>query len=74
MIDCDDTIQNLYQYLDRELTADEASAIEAHLARCPGCFELERFESGVIKLVKRDCGSERAPRRLHDRVRAIARR
>lgn len=68
MTDCRETTKQLYEYLDRELTPEEACEIQAHLSRCPGCFELERFESGIIKLVRRDCGSERAPAGLRERV------
>jgi mycothiol system anti-sigma-R factor len=71
MTDCRETVEQLYQYLDRELTPEEAREVQAHLSRCPSCYELERFESGVIKLVRRDCGSEKAPRRLRERLRSM---
>jgi mycothiol system anti-sigma-R factor len=70
-MDCRDVIDELYLYLDRELTPEETRHIEEHLNACSPCFELVRFESGVSKLIKRDCGSERAPERLKERLAAI---
>ncbi len=73
MTDCQETIRDLYQYLDRELTMEEACEVQAHLSRCPSCYELERFESGVIKLVRRDCSSEKAPAHLRERLLSVPR-
>lgn len=73
MSDCQDVGQHLYQYLDRELTPEEARDIEAHLDRCDPCFQLERFESGIIKLVRRDCGSEKAPDHLRKKLAQVTR-
>ena len=70
-MDCRDAGERLYEYLDRELSVEEACEVSAHLARCPGCWELVRFEGGVIKLVRLECGSESAPQRLRDRVSLI---
>ena len=71
MKNCRDVISELYPYLDRELTAGELIEVEEHLRRCPGCLELVRFEAGVLKLVKRDCGSEKAPDHLREKLLAI---
>lgn len=73
MSDCQEVTHNLYQYLDRELTQEEAREIQVHLNRCDSCFELERFESGVIKLVRRDCGSEKAPDHLRRKLAQVPR-
>ena len=73
MTDCQQVTIELHQYLDRELTRDEACEVEAHLARCPSCYELERFESGVTQLVRRDCGADRAPAHLRDRLLSMPR-
>ncbi len=73
MSDCNEVTERLYEYLDRELTTDEVCEVQAHLSRCPSCFELERFESGVIRLVRRRCGSERAPEHLRERLLTVPR-
>ncbi len=73
MSDCNEVTEQLYEYLDRELTMEEVCEVQAHLSRCPSCFELERFESGVIKLVRRECGSERAPESLRERLLTVPR-
>lgn len=71
MKDCNEVSRELYEYLDRELMPDEVSRIDGHLKRCPSCYDLVQFESGVIKLVRRDCGSEKAPEHLKARIRSI---
>jgi len=70
MRDCQDVARELHEFLDRELTDQEAHLIELHLERCPKCYQLERFETGVIKLVRRDC-EEAAPEHLKARIRSM---
>lgn len=71
MKDCNEVARELHAYLDRELVPGEVAQVGEHLRRCPDCFELVRFESGVLKLIKRDCGAERAPDCLREKLVAI---
>lgn len=73
MKDCQEVAHELYTYLDRELAPGDLVEITQHLSRCSGCFELVRFESGVLRLVKRDCGSEMAPACLREKLVEIPR-
>ena len=72
-MDCQELVERLYPYLDRELTPEEVREVGEHLGECPSCLELVRFESGVIKLVRRECVSDRAPAGLRERVHSILR-
>ena len=71
VMDCREVAEELYLYLDRELAPDEVRQVARHLQRCPGCFELTSFESGVMKLIRRDCGAERAPEELKQRLSSL---
>jgi mycothiol system anti-sigma-R factor len=57
----------LQQYVDRELTDQEACEVQAHLNACPPCLQLFHFESGLRRLVRRAC-SEAAPDSLRARI------
>lgn len=72
-MDCRDVADRVYEYLGCGLSGEEIAELNSHLRGCGSCLELVRFESGVIKLVKRDCGSERAPAELHNRLLRIVR-
>ncbi len=72
-MDCKEITYKLYEYIDRELGPDEVVEVEKHLHHCPECFELVRFESGVIKLVRRDCCKDQAPDALLRKIVSILR-
>ena len=42
-----------------------------HLENCPACTDRFEFESGMKRLVRTCCGSQRAPERLRERLREI---
>ena len=73
MSNCEEVTKELHEYLDRELSLEEAEQVDRHLQRCPSCYQLVMFESGVIKLVRRDCSTVSAPEHLKSRLRAIVR-
>lgn len=71
MTNCNSCIENLYPYLDRELSPEEAREVEDHLRRCPPCEELFRFEAGVLRFVSECCKQDHAPERLKAKIRAM---
>ena len=70
MINCRTTIERLYPFLDRELTADEHQEVQEHLAACPPCARHFQFEAGVLRLVSASCKNVRTPESLLQRVAA----
>lgn len=57
MLDCHMVMQQLWDYLDEELTAERMEAIRAHLAVCQRCFpqyDVERAFLQAIAAVGRD--------------------
>lgn len=71
MLNCDECMERLYPYLDRELNEAELRDVQFHLELCPPCQERFQFEENVLRLVGR-CGRKlEAPESLVDRVRRL---
>lgn len=68
-IDCEDVLKDLYLYLDDESDDALKNRIRQHLDACSPCLQQCGLEQDVRALVSRCCGSERAPARLHERIR-----
>jgi anti-sigma factor (TIGR02949 family) len=74
MIDCDEVMRQLWDFLDGELTPERMRAIEAHLAMCGRCQPQAEFERAFLRAVasvRRESGdtaglSVRVRRALHD--------
>lgn len=70
---CKQTIEHLYQYLDRELSAEERLEVQRHLDQCPPCRDHFRFEENVLSIIGQRCRQTSAPTELRDRVRKMCR-
>jgi anti-sigma factor (TIGR02949 family) len=44
VIDCEEALRRLAEYLDSELSAGSRTEIEEHLERCRSCFSRVEFE------------------------------
>jgi len=68
-VDCNETIERLYHYLDGELTDERRSEIKRHLDDCPPCLGAFDFEA-ELRVVIADRCRDRVPeslrRRIHD--------
>lgn len=67
---CEEVIEQLFEFLDKELDSARAADIERHMARCRDCFTRAEFERRLRAKV-REAGAARAPQRLHDRIKGI---
>jgi anti-sigma factor (TIGR02949 family) len=65
---CEETFRRLDDYLDRQLTADEARLVEEHLHECAACSREFVFEASVIQAVRRKLRRLSAPPALVDRI------
>ncbi len=68
MIDCQSAMQQLWDYLDGELTPDRMAAVREHLAVCKLCFPHYDFERALLAAVARTKDTARAPAELRTRV------
>lgn len=69
-ISCEEVIEQLFAFLDRELDDEVSERIDEHLARCRDCFSRAEFERRLRERV-REAGEAEAPERLHRRLRRM---
>ena len=43
-IDCEKALQQIFQFIDQELTGGEREAMQRHLHTCKSCFSRAEFE------------------------------
>jgi mycothiol system anti-sigma-R factor len=68
MSECEDSLHELYAYLDGELTEDRRAAIHRHLDGCQPCAEPYDFEAELRAVIRRKC-QEQVPESLVAKVR-----
>lgn len=66
--DCEDAIQRLDDYVDRELTPYEMRSIKAHLFLCRHCAHRFRFEASLIREIRDKLQRIDAPGDLMEKV------
>lgn len=71
-ISCEEVIDRLFDYLDRELDAATQAEFERHLQRCHDCFSRAEFERRLQERIAA-AGSQRAPERLRRRITRLLR-
>ncbi len=67
-LDCEEMFRRLEDYVDRELSADEAQLVEKHLADCEACALEYSFETGFVREVKKKLRKIEAPADLRKRI------
>jgi mycothiol system anti-sigma-R factor len=72
-MNCDETLEKLWQYLDKELDGQSSSALQQHLEECRQCFSKAEFEQRLRTMLRRSCSGEQAPRELRERLSQLLR-
>jgi mycothiol system anti-sigma-R factor len=67
---CDEALDSLFAYIDKELPEPELTRIAEHLKSCPPCEAERRINERIKEMVSR-CPQETAPDRLRDRILGI---
>jgi mycothiol system anti-sigma-R factor len=70
---CEEILEHLFAYLDRELDSQTAAEIERHLDGCRGCFSRAEFERKLQARV-RAAGQSGAPESLRARLKYLMER
>jgi mycothiol system anti-sigma-R factor len=65
--DCDEVLNQVFEYLDGELTARDVEKIQQHLDECSPCLREHDLDVALKALVRRSC-TERAPEDLRARI------
>ena len=68
-LSCNDCVDRLGDFVDRELSAEEITAVEQHLEECFGCSREFRFEGAMLESIKVTLRRVQAPPSLMDRIR-----
>ena len=66
--DCREILDQVYSYLDSEVTRDDVARIQHHLAECGPCLRQYDLENALKALVRRSCASEPAPIDLRTKI------
>lgn len=67
-MNCQEALQSLYEFIDRELDTATAEEIQAHLKHCNGClgkFEAERL---FKEMLQAKAGGERVSEEMRARI------
>ena len=65
---CDEVLQEVYLYLDGEMSQHDCDHIRQHLDECGPCLREYGVEQEVKALIARSCGCETAPAELKSRL------
>jgi anti-sigma factor (TIGR02949 family) len=68
MGDCNETLRELEQFLDDELSGDAHDAIHAHLEGCTDCLEAFDFHAELRQLIAVKCRNDELPPGLLARI------
>ena len=67
-MDCNDCLERLYPYLDRELTSKEIDEVRVHLDDCGGCDSAFVVERVFLERVRGSATSDVAPAGVRERL------
>jgi len=65
---CQEAVNKLYEYLDKELDHISASQVEKHLQLCRLCCDNFELEKKMKELVQKSCIDEKAPSFLKEKI------
>ncbi|HVA58570.1 MAG TPA: zf-HC2 domain-containing protein [Gemmatimonadaceae bacterium] len=68
MLDCETVMQQLWDYLDEELTPDRMAAIRTHLSMCARCYPQYEFERAFLAALNGAQAEHSDPEALRERV------
>ncbi len=70
MRDCKEVLEELFQFLDKEVNASAATEIKAHLELCRSCFDRMEFEKELRQHFQ-DKTKHMCPEEVKNRIKKI---
>jgi mycothiol system anti-sigma-R factor len=70
MSDCDETLEELHRFLDRELSPELADNIMGHLSQCTDCQQAYEFHAELRTVIARKARNDEMPDGLMDKIKA----
>ena len=68
MMQCEEALEALFEYLDGELDPADSARVEEHLEICKRCYPRAEFERSFLEALERARGGEKASEDLQARV------
>lgn len=65
---CQEAVEHLYEYLDREITPDIERKVHHHLAQCIRCAGRFDFENHFLTFLESHARTRAAPPELRQRI------
>ncbi len=65
---CHEFLEELYAYLDGEMSDADCRALQEHLAQCGPCMAEYQRDARLKELVRRSCACQPAPEQLRERI------
>jgi anti-sigma factor (TIGR02949 family) len=72
-LDCRGAMDQLFDLIDGELTAEVERKVRAHITGCPRCFVHADFEERFLRAVRQARAARSAPEPLRHRVMDVLR-
>ncbi len=72
-ISCEEVIEQLFEYLDKELDDDTNAVIDRHLRHCHDCFSRAEFEKKLRARIA-EVGRAKSSDRLRQRIEGLIER
>jgi mycothiol system anti-sigma-R factor len=69
-MNCDESFEVLYRFLDKDLESGTCDEVEVHLKICRPCWDRFEFEK-KLKARFQKCCSEQIPEHLEARIKAL---
>lgn len=66
---CEDALNQIYAYLDKELDKSQLDDLETHLKGCSPCLEMFDFEAQLKVLISERC-RDKVPDSVRNRIQA----
>lgn len=70
MINCEEVLKRLFDYIDRELHGHGHEEMEAHLSKCRGCYSRLEFEKRLQQHLRKAV-AEQAPQDLQNKLKKL---
>ena len=70
-MNCQECLDQMWQYIDGELDLASSDELQRHLAQCRECFSQAELERRLKEMMRRACGGEQAPAHLRERLTKI---
>jgi mycothiol system anti-sigma-R factor len=70
-VNCNECLDRLDSYTERELSEAELREVKQHLEECPPCEDRYQFQADLKRLVKVCCDQGEAPPELRAKLREI---